>query len=288
MIRPGFTGSPLDRADPIRQDAAALAAARADPAARLLRMDGIDPVVGPDGLLDWGGLDEARPGDFLALLGLIDGQPRFVALNGTPGGAQRSPLMMRLLGAWPPEEAATYAAARGLIDWHARHPFCARCGAATAPIRAGWARACPRCRAEHFPRVDPVVIMLAEHEGRVLVGRQASWIPGRYSALAGFVEPGESVEEAVAREILEEAGVTVTDVRYLASQPWPFPSQLMIACVAKAADDALRVDPNELEHAMWVDRAGVEAALAGAPGAPFDPPPAYAIAHDLFRLWLGE
>ena len=286
MIRPGFTGAPLDRADPIRQDPEALAAALADPAARLLRMDGIDPVVGPGDRLDWGGLGEARPGDFLALLGLIDGRPRFVALSGTPGGTQRSPLMMRLLDAWPPEEAATYAAARSLIDWHARHPFCARCGAETAPIRAGWARACPRCRAEHFPRVDPVVIMLAEHEGRVLVGRQASWIPGRYSALAGFVEPGESVEEAVAREIHEEAGVTVTDVRYLASQPWPFPSQLMIACVARATGDALRVDPHELEHAMWVDRAGVEAALARAPGAPFDPPPPYAIAHSLFRLWL--
>ncbi|MBU3077996.1 NAD(+) diphosphatase [Sphingomonas quercus] len=286
MTRPGFTGSALDRADPIRQDPAALAAARADAGARLLRMDGIDPVVGPDGLLDWGGLDEAPPGAFLALLGLIGGSPRFVALSGIPGGAQRSPLMMELLDAWPPEEAATYAAARSLIDWHARHPFCARCGAETAPIRGGWARSCPRCRTEHFPRVDPVVIMLAEHRGRVLVGRQASWKPGRYSALAGFVEPGESVEEAVARELHEEAGILATDIRYLASQPWPFPSQLMIACVARTANDALTIDRHELDHAMWVDRAGVEAALAKLPGAPFDPPPAYAIAHSLFRMWL--
>ena len=284
---PGFTGSPLDRADPLRADPAALAAARRDPAARLLRMDGLDPRVGGDGLLDWGSLAEAPAETELALLGLIDGAPRFVALTGARGPS-RSPALFRLLDAWPPGEAATFAAARSLIDWHARHAHCANCGSATAPFRAGWGRQCPACAAEHFPRTDPVVIMLAEHRGRVLVGRQASFPPNRYSALAGFVEPGESIEEAVARELHEEAGIRVDGVRYVASQPWPFPSQLMIACIAMARDDRLTIDAKELQDARWIDRAGIAAAMAGAAGAPFLPPPHYAIAHTLFRRWLDE
>ncbi|HEV2865937.1 MAG TPA: NAD(+) diphosphatase, partial [Allosphingosinicella sp.] len=128
--------------------------------------------------------------------------------------------------------------------------------------------------------------MLAEHEGRVLLGRQPQYPAGRYSALAGFVEPGESIEEAVARELMEEAGLTVSDIRYVASQPWPFPGSLMIACRARAEDDALVLDRNELEDAMWVDRAGVEAALAGDGEAPFLAPPPFAIAHTLLRRWL--
>ena len=128
--------------------------------------------------------------------------------------------------------------------------------------------------------------MLAEHDGRVLVGRQHQYPPGRFSALAGFVEPGESIEEAVARELMEEAGIAVGDVRYVASQPWPFPGSLMIACLARAETDALRLDPTEIEAAMWVDRAGVAAALAGDADAPFLAPPPYAIAHTLLRRWL--
>jgi NAD+ diphosphatase len=185
-------------------------------------------------------------------------------------------------------EAATYAAARSLVDWHARHGFCAVCGSDTTPIRAGWARKCGSCDAEHFPRTDPVVIMLAEHAGRVLVGRQASFAPGSYSALAGFVEVGESIEEAVARELFEEAGVRATSVRYVASQPWPFPSSLMMGCVAPVANDALTLDINEIEDAMWVTRAEVAASLAGDPDARFTPPPPFAIAHTLFRRWLED
>jgi NAD+ diphosphatase len=126
--------------------------------------------------------------------------------------------------------------------------------------------------------------MLAEHDGRALLGRQAAWPQGRYSALAGFLEPGESVEEAVAREIWEEAGVRVRGVRYIASQPWPFPSQLMIACVAEAEDDALTLDKTEIEDAIWVPRELVRAVLAGEPG-PFQAPPPYAIAHTLLQRW---
>ena len=134
--------------------------------------------------------------------------------------------------------------------------------------------------------------MLAEHgEGsraRVLVGRQPGFPPGRYSALAGFLEPGESIEEAVARELHEEAGVTASSVRYVASQPWPFPSQLMIACVARVEQDAITLDETELDDAIWVDRAGIAAALAGEADAPFLPPPPYAVAHTLLARWLDE
>ena len=134
-------------------------------------------------------------------------------------------------------------------------------------------------------RVDPVVIMLAEHEGRVLLGRQPHYPERRYSALAGFVEPGESIEEAVARELMEEAGVAVGDVRYVASQPWPFPGSLMIACLARAESDALRLDRNELEDAFWASREEVAAALAGDPAAPFLAPPPFAIANTLLARW---
>jgi len=280
---PGFTGGRLDRADALRRDPAGLAAAAADPAARLLVLnDGLEPEVDAGGRLVWAHVPE---GAALALLGLEDGAPRFVALGAGPGGGFRSPRLMDLLARMAPGEAATWAAARSVVDWHARHRFCANCAAATEPFRAGWGRCCPACGTEHFPRTDPVVIMLAEHRGRCLLGRQPSWPAGRYSALAGFVEPAESVEEAVAREVMEEAGVAVTAVRYVASQPWPFPSQLMIACVAEAADDALVLDRTELEDAIWVDRAAVRAALEGE--GPFGAPPPHAIAHTLLRVWAA-
>jgi NAD+ diphosphatase len=171
-----------------------------------------------------------------------------------------------------------------VLDWHARHRFCARCGSTTHLFRAGWGRQCDACYTEHFPRVDPVVIMIAEHDGRALLGRGKGWPEGRYSALAGFLEPGESIEEAVAREIHEEAGVRVTGVRYVSSQPWPFPSSLMIACIGEAEDDAITLDTTELEDAMWVPRDLVRAILAGEPG-PFVAPPSYAIAHTLLTEW---
>jgi NAD+ diphosphatase len=186
-----------------------------------------------------------------------------------------------------PRDAAIWGTARSLNEWHNRHGFCGRCGAPTAPFRGGWGRRCSQCRLEHFPRVDPVVIMLAEHEGKVFLGRQPQYPAGRYSALAGFVEPGESIEEAVARELMEEAGLRVTDVRYVASQPWPFPGSLMIACTAKASNGEITLDTNELEDGFWADRPAIAAALADDPTASFKAPPAYAIAHSLLHHWLN-
>lgn len=289
MRAPGFTGGTLDRADHLRHDGDALAAAMGNWQARLLRLHDFEPEVTDDGRLGWTMLTEAPDEAEFVLLGLDGGKPRFAAILPGAGAPPpfRSPNLFRVLDQLQPGEAATFAAARSLIDWHARHGFCANCGTATAIFRAGWGRRCPQCNAEHFPRVDPVVIMIAEHDGRALLGRQPSWPAGRYSALAGFLEPGESIEEAVAREIREEAGVTVTDVRYIASQPWPFPSQLMMACVATAADDAITLDTNELEDAIWVSREDVRAVLAGGDG-PFLAPPPYAIAHTLLEVWAAS
>ncbi|MBX3593683.1 NAD(+) diphosphatase [Sphingomonas sp.] len=286
MREVGFTGATLDRADRERNDPEALSAALGDWRARLLVLDGLDPRIDAAGRLIWASLADLPEGSEPLFLGRIDGIPHFAPLDmHRRHGAVRSPALFGMLALMPADQASLYAAARSLVDWHQRHGFCAACGSATEIFRSGWARRCGGCGAEHFPRTDPVVIMLAEHDGRALVGRQKAWPAGRYSALAGFVEVGESIEEAVARETLEEAGVQVRSVRYVASQPWPFASSLMIACIAEAQDDALDLDRNEIEDAMWVTRDEVRAALAGAPDARFGAPPRYAIAHSLLTAW---
>jgi NAD+ diphosphatase len=282
MIPPGFTGAGLDRADHLRLDPERIADMMANGDARLLALDGLNPVLDEAGRLAWGPL--AGDGEAL-FLGLDEGVPLFAPLIRTEALGQRAWGVFRLLALMSGRDAAIWGAARALNEWHNRHRFCGICGTATASFRAGWGRQCPGCGAEHFPRVDPVVIMLAEHEGRVLLGRQPGYPPGRYSALAGFVEPGESIEEAVARELMEEAGVAVGDVRYVASQPWPFPGSLMIACIGRAASDAIILDTRELEDAFWCDRAGVALALAGDPQAPFLAPPPFAIANTLLTRW---
>ena len=286
-MKVGFTGGTLDRADSVRNDEAKLAAALADPRARLLRLNKLEPELAADGGLVWDSIVEAPEGGEIVLLGLDDrGVPHFAAAN--PAEAivtGRAFTIFRILEQLLPEDAAHYAAARSVVDWHMRHRFCAVCGTGTAPFRAGWGRKCPNCAAEHFPRVDPVVIMLAEFGDKVLMGRGPGWPPGRYSALAGFLEPGESLEEAVARETYEEAGVRVRDVRYIASQPWPFPSSLMMAAIGVADDDTLTIDTHELEDAIWVSRDEVRAVLAGEPG-PFVAPPPYAIAFNLLTAWM--
>jgi NAD+ diphosphatase len=290
-FQPGFSGSLFDRADHLRGDAAALASLRQHPQARLLQLQGFDPALTAEGTLVWEGLQWQELSDAdavsLILLGLLEGVPHFVALQQHSAEAPlyRTPRTMEVLSVLGPQDMAIYGTARSLIDWHGRHRYCGKCGGATLADRAGWGRLCAVCNSVHFPRVDPVVIMLAEHGGQVLLGRQASWPPGRYSALAGFLEPGETVEEAVARELFEEAGVRASRVRYVTSQAWPFPAQLMLACVADVPDDALRIDTHELEDAAWFSRNEVREALAGGPEARFLPPPAYAVAHSLLQQW---
>lgn len=288
---PGFTGSPLIRVDHERDNQAWFDEQASKLSARLMRLDGLIPIVDSDGTLSWGSLAEAAADAELALLGLIDGTPRFVALSDIhEDSTQRNNAVNVALNQLESGDAATYAIGRCLVDWHSRHGFCARCGRMTRTHRSGWARLCDRqqggCGAEHFPRTDPVVIMLAEHGDHVLVGRQHRWPEGRYSALAGFLEVGESIEEAVARELHEEAGVVAKAVRYISSQPWPFPSQLMIACIASVASKDIVLDGNELEGAIWVDRGEVAAALRGDADALFLAPPPFAIAHSLLGRWV--
>jgi NAD+ diphosphatase len=283
MSGPGFTGAGLDRADHLRLDAERVADMMANGDARLLRLAELDPVLDEHGRLAWAPL-EAGEGDYL-FLGLDDGAPLFAPLVRTEAIGRRAWSVFRLLALMSPRDAAIWGAARSLNEWHNRHGFCGICGSETAPCRAGWGRTCPKCGGEHFPRVDPVVIMLAEHEGRVLLARQPQYPSGRYSALAGFVEPGESIEEAVARELMEEAGIAAFDVRYVASQPWPFPGSLMIACLARAESDEIRLDRNELEEAFWASREEVVAALAGEAAARFQAPPDFAIANTLLTRW---
>ncbi len=284
-----FAGSHLDRADHIRTDPAAIEGLM-NWRARLLKLDGLDPVISPDNALEWGTLADADPDSELVFLGLADGRGCFAEVQTKLQGsvAPANPRVWAAMAALSPEELATYGGARSLVDWHARHRFCARCGSHTHLAKGGWQRSCEGCKAEHFPRVDPVTIMLVEHGGRLLLGRQPRFPPRRFSALAGFVEPGESIEEAVAREVLEEAGVKVGPVSYIASQPWPFPSSLMIGCYAQALDDQLTIDTTELDEADWFTREEVTAAMAGKEDARFIAPPPHAIAHHLLDWWLSK
>lgn len=287
-----FVGSLLDRADPVRNDPAALAALM-NARARLILLDDLDPRFDANGAIVWGSLADAPDDAELVFLGLDEAGHGCFAAVSPPGPGSRSALMRLLpvLGALPPADAAAYGIARGLVSWHQRHRFCAACGAPTRIARGGWQRSCENCGTEHFPRTDPVAIMLVEHDDAVLLGRQRFFPPGQFSALAGFIEPGESIEEGAAREVYEEAGVRVRDVRYVASQPWPFPSSLMIGCHAMADSRDLVVDGHELEDARWFTRAevadAVEASRHGHGGKALRAPPPFAIAWHLMARWLA-
>jgi NAD+ diphosphatase len=286
-----FAGSPIDRADHIRADPDRLAALM-DWRARLLKLDGLDPVLSPEGTLEWGTLADAAPDSDLVFLGLAAGKACFAEVPARQGGSTgpANPRLWAAMAALDPGELATYGGARSLVDWHARHRFCAQCGSPTRLAKGGWQRTCTNddCKADHFPRVDPVTIMLVEHQGNLLLGRQPRFPPRRFSALAGFVEPGESIEDAVAREIMEEAGVVVRDVTYVASQPWPFPSSLMIGCHSHADSAELTIDTTELDEARWFTRAEVELAMTGSEDAAFIAPPPHAVAHHLLKWWLEQ
>jgi NAD+ diphosphatase len=185
-------------------------------------------------------------------------------------------------------EAAILAQGKSMIDWHHRHGFCSVCGAASEFADGGYKRDCPQCGAEHFPRTDPVVISLVVRDDECLMGRGPQWPKGMFSALAGFLEPGETIEEAVRREIAEETTVKVGAVKYIHSQPWPFPSSLMIGCIAEAETTDVTVDGKEIAEARWFKRSDIKAALKGEGDKSFMIPPPLAIAHQLLRAWVFE
>ncbi len=181
------------------------------------------------------------------------------------------------------EDLPSLAEAKALLGWHARHRFCPNCGSPTQVVQAGWRRDCPACKVQHFPRTDPVVIMLVIEGDRCVLGRSPRFAPTMWSCLAGFIEPGETIEEAVRREVLEEAGITCGDVTYFASQPWPFPSSLMIGCHAQALSEEIVIDRAEIEAARWFDRAELATMLRRQHRDGLTTPPPVAIAHHLIR-----
>jgi NAD+ diphosphatase len=186
------------------------------------------------------------------------------------------------------DHLAPLAEAKALLHWHARRHFCSNCGHPTGVVQGGWRRDCTHCKAQHFPRTDPVVIMLAIRGEECLLGRQSRFVPGMWSCLAGFVEPGETIEEAARRETLEEAGIRCGRVRYFASQPWPFPSSLMIGCHAEAVSHDIVVDHDELEDARWFSRDEAAAMLMRTHPDGFGTPPPVAIAHHIIRAWVEK
>lgn len=214
-----------------------------------------------------------------------DDQPA-TGIVSAPEGARFADLR-GLLPSMASDDAEVAVAAKGVIEWHRSHRFCARCGGKSEPADGGWRRDCPACGASHFPRTDPVVIMLVTDGNHLLVGRSPGWPEGFYSLLAGFMEPGETVSAAVRREVLEEAGIRIGMVRLLASQPWPFPASLMIGCLARAESREITLDPAELEDALWVSREEMLTVFAGQHPRLGTPRPG-SIAHFLIKMWLAD
>ena len=293
-----YSGNPLDRGERERRDEAWIAARAADPTSRILPLNDLKIAVGDDGppalqwlspaeLESWGG------SSLVVLLGLRGGVAHFaadVSALGGANGALRFEDARAAAAFLSREDAGVAAQARAHVGWHKRHGFCSVCGRPTAIGRGGQVRTCGECGAEHFPRTDPVVIVVVSDGDRCLLGQ--SWgrlaASNMYSALAGFMDQGESIEEAVAREVWEEAGIRAVDVRYHSSQPWPFPSSLMIGCHATAATTDIHKDDEEMTDVRWFSRAEVRAALAGKSETLSLPGP-FAIAHHLIRSWAeGE
>jgi NAD+ diphosphatase len=289
-----FTGAGLDRAILARADQAWLAERRRDPASAVLVLVDDDRVLvrGDDrarlALLPLARTPLALEPDPV-LLGLLDGRALFAARAASDNGGAPAGVAIGLREAGETlsqQEGGLAAYAAGLLNWHRRHPFCSVCGTRAVVAAAGHERHCPTCHTVHHPRIDPVVIMLVSDGERILLGRRRSSPPGRLSVLAGFVEPGESLEEAVTREVLEESGVVVADVRYAGSQPWPFPGQLMVGFGAHHASGEPAAGDDELELVGWYDRQQVARAAQGR--GEFALPGRVAIARRLIDGWLAS
>ncbi len=296
--RPAFVRAPLDRAEAIRKDPARLSALEGAAHARVAPFWRGRPFVIRRGgaaepaYLDGRGLGELSP-ELTVFLGLDGDTPVFAAAlagDRTPGpefplhGLGEFSELRELAAVLHADDAAILGTARSLLAWHADHGFCARCGGRSNVVEGGWKRSCPHCGAEHFPRVNPVVIMAITDGERLLLGRQASWPAGVFSCLAGFVEPGETFEAAAQREALEEASVRIDSVRYVMDQPWPFPSSLMVGLMAHTRDREARADMVEVEAVRWFDRGEVAALMADA-HPDVRTPPVFTIAHHLIRGW---
>jgi NAD+ diphosphatase len=312
-----FTGARLDRAgDDRRRDPAWLAEQRAHPAARAVLAGDAGVVMDGDRLARVPLAEALRAGGEPLLLGVdedgplyvIDvdapaeaeaGPPPLIAAGGArrppPDGAPRQVPLRQAVAVLPQDEGGLVAYVASLCNWHRRHRFCSACGAPSDIGEGGLVRACPRCGTTHHPRTDPVVIMLVTDADRVLLGRAPSWPERRYSALAGYVEPGESLEEAVAREVAEESGVEVGAPRYVESQPWPFPSSLMLGFDAPHRSGEPHAREADVEDVRWFSRAEIAAAAhvesddwtAPATPAPLLLPPRLAIARRLIERWLA-
>lgn len=296
-----FSGDPLDRAGNEKRNPDWVAQKLAAPDTRFLpfwRLNPLTTLEQPPQLLwlDRSVLTHQPEDNHPVLLGMRDDVAHFaVDLSpladpimelGVEGGAfNDTRAVAPLLGL----DAGTVAHGRSMLDWHNRHRYCPRCSAATDPRDAGAFRKCDECGAEHFPRTDPVVIMVVWHGNKCILGRQKAWQPGFYSALAGFIDQGESMEDAVRREVKEEVGLEVDEVQYRASQPWPFPSSLMIGCFARATSDQETIDPIELDGARWFSRAEIRNAFEN-PGEShgFGVPGAVAIAHHIIKDWSEQ
>lgn len=274
----------LDRRANDRPNAEWIAQQRGRSDARLIR------IANDAALLDAGTLVTANDQGLepAVFLGLDTENLPWFACSIAPQDGLRDLRSLAMEEALPPEQLGMLAQARSLLQWHARRTYCSNCAAKLEMADAGYRRHCPGCGMDHFPRTDPVVIMVVRHEGRILLGRQSSWKAGMYSALAGFVEPGETIEDAARREVFEEAGVRVGAVRYVTSQPWPFLSNLMIGLIGDAVSAEITLDQNELEDARWfsadearmmVERTHPDGLYAANP---------YAIAHELVRVALAE
>ena len=298
----GYAVNTLDRRAEHRDDAALMARYRADPSARTVVIAGEVPVLrrrdnGLDPLFSFPEADELGQAREAAFLGLDGETPLFAivldaaAADSDQGPADIARIDLRTLavqGLLSPDTLGRLAQAKSLLFWHQRHRFCSVCGQPSAVAAAGWRRECTGCGAQHFPRTDPVAIMLAVRGDRCVLGRQARFVKGSYSCLAGFIEPGETLEDAVRRELGEEAGVRTGRVRYLASQPWPFPASLMIGCLAEATSESLTVDTTELEDARWFTREEVRAMMENRHPDGLICPPPIAIANGIMRAWAFD